>query len=152
MQHNVSWRIRIASSQRVLTRGFVSVVMQCRWLCVLGIHCACGRMCPGPSRTSRRPCELAQVAVKVQRPRVLASVGLDLYVMREVAAALQRLPSVRRFGAAQGHIMPGELCMAAEQIWTSALHVRGGQPAVSCGALTRLVVLNALGRLHSLCR
>ena len=31
----------------------------------------------------------------MQRPRVLASVGLDLYVMREVAAALQRLPSVR---------------------------------------------------------
>ena len=39
-----------------------------------------------------------QVAVKVQRPRVLASVGLDLYVMRQVAAAIQRLPSVRRLG------------------------------------------------------
>ena len=40
-------------------------------------------------------CVPTQVAVKVQRPRVLASVGLDLYVMRKVAAALQRLPSVR---------------------------------------------------------
>ena len=35
-----------------------------------------------------------QVAVKVQRPNVLASVGLDLYVMRQLAAAIQRLPSV----------------------------------------------------------
>ena len=34
--------------------------------------------------------------MKVQRPRVLASVGLDLYVMRQVAAAFQRLPSVRK--------------------------------------------------------
>ena len=31
----------------------------------------------------------------MQRPRVLASVGLDLYVMRQVAAAVQGLPSVR---------------------------------------------------------
>ena len=45
-----------------------------------------------------------QVAVKVQRPRVLASVGLDLYVMRKVAAAIQRLPSVSRVQAqAQCH-------------------------------------------------
>lgn len=37
----------------------------------------------------------AQVAVKVQRPKVLASIGLDLFVMRNVAAAIQRIPSVR---------------------------------------------------------
>lgn len=37
-----------------------------------------------------------QVAVKVQRPAVLASIGLDLFVMRNVATAIQSLPSVRR--------------------------------------------------------
>lgn len=35
-----------------------------------------------------------EVAIKVLRPRVLASVALDLYLMRTAALALQRLPSV----------------------------------------------------------
>lgn len=36
-----------------------------------------------------------EVAIKVLRPGVLASVSLDLYLMRAVALLLQRLPSVR---------------------------------------------------------
>ncbi len=39
----------------------------------------------------------AEVAIKVQRPAVLASVALDLYLMRALALALRRLPSVRSF-------------------------------------------------------
>lgn len=36
----------------------------------------------------------SEVAIKVLRPRVLATVALDLYLMRAAALALQRLPSV----------------------------------------------------------
>ena len=36
-----------------------------------------------------------EVAVKVQRPRVLASVALDLFLMRTAAILSRRLPQVR---------------------------------------------------------
>ena len=36
----------------------------------------------------------AEVAIKVQRPAVLAAVSLDLFLMRAFALWLQRLPSV----------------------------------------------------------
>ena len=41
-----------------------------------------------------------EVAVKVQRPHVLAQVALDLFLMRWVALAVQRFPEVR--GACAG--------------------------------------------------
>ena len=41
-----------------------------------------------------------EVAVKVQRPHVLAQVALDLFLMRWLALAVQRLPEVR--GACAG--------------------------------------------------
>ena len=43
----------------------------------------------------------AEVAVKVQRPHVLASVALDLFLMRWVAIASQSLPQV------QSRTLPG---------------------------------------------
>ncbi len=35
-----------------------------------------------------------EVAIKVQRPEVLAAVALDLYLMRTLALLVQRLPAV----------------------------------------------------------
>ena len=43
-----------------------------------------------------------EVAVKVQRPRILAHVALDLYLMRQAAILTRRLPQVRRAGC-PGH-------------------------------------------------
>lgn len=51
-----------------------------------------------------------QVAVKVQRPAVLASIGLDLFVMRNVAAAIQSLPSVRSRCLEPLHVDLSSMC------------------------------------------
>jgi hypothetical protein len=51
---------------------------------------------PGPTqRTPPHPCPPLQVAVKVQRPGVLETVTIDLYIIRKIGIFLRRFPAVR---------------------------------------------------------